>query len=140
MALKTKHSDTSFGVGDEVKVYQKIKEGEKERTQVFEGMVMKIRGRGVDKSFTVRRIGTAKIGIERIFPLASPVVEKVEVVRHGTKGVRRSKLYYTRDKSAREIEDIYARAKRRTESKKKPKSKVSKKSLKEKKTSKKTSK
>lgn len=104
-------------MGDTVAVSQKIQEGEKTRTQVFEGMVIKIRGRGEGKSFTVRRIGAQKIGIERIFPLNSPIVEKVEVGRKGTRGVARAKLYYTREKSAREIEKIYSRAKRREEAK-----------------------
>jgi len=145
MALNVKLGEVEFGVGDEVAVHQKIKEGEKERTQVFEGMVIKIRGRGENKSFTVRRVGAQKIGIERIFPLESPVIEKIEVSRSGTKGVKRSKLYYTRGKSARDIEQIYARAKRREEAKQakpKPKRKVKakKKALPKKMASKKTSK
>lgn len=113
MALLATHNENSFGVGDRVKVIQRIKEGEKTRLQSFEGMVIKIRGREENKSFTVRRIGEAQIGIERIFPLLAPTIEKVEVVKKGTSGVKRAKLYYTRDKSRREVEKIYSRSNRR---------------------------
>ncbi len=113
MALFAKHKDTKFGVGDTVRVLQKIKEGDKERTQAFEGMVIGIKGREENKSFTVRRIGAQQIGVERIFPLEVPTIEKVEVVRKGTKGVRRAKLYYTREKSRRNVEEIYSRTARK---------------------------
>lgn len=113
MAIVAKHNDVNFGVGDNVRILQKIKEGKKERTQAFEGMVISIKGRGTGKSITVRRIGAAQVGIERIFPLDTPSLEGVEVVRKGTKGIRRSKLYYTRDKHKREIETIYSREKRK---------------------------
>ena len=119
MALTTKVKDTSFGVGDTVRVKLTIKEGEKSRIQTFEGMVIGIKGHGAGKSFTVRRIGTAQIGIERIFPVNAPVIDSVEVVREGTKGVKRSKLYYTREKHKREIEQIYSRAAKKTTKKKK---------------------
>lgn len=110
MALLAVHNNTTFGVGDAVKVTQKIKEGEKTRTQVFEGMVIGIKGRDENKSMTVRRIGAGQIGIERIFPVASPTIEKIDVVRKGVGGVRHAKLYMLRNKSRREIEKIYARA------------------------------
>lgn len=115
MAIKTKHNEQEFGVGDTVKVWQKIKEGDKTRLQAFEGMVIGIKGRGTGKSFTVRRIGEAKIGIEKIFPLKSPVVDKIEVVRQGVKGVKRAKLYYTRRKAKKEVEEIYSRNIRRSQ-------------------------
>jgi len=124
MALITKHKDTNFGVGDEVKVHLTVKEGDKFRKQVFEGMVIGIKGRDVGKSFTVRRIGAAKVGIEMIVPLNTPSLEKVEVVRFGTEGVQHAKLYYVRNKSKKEIEKIYSRAARKNkpqEKKKKPK-------------------
>lgn len=111
MALTATFKNTKFGVGDRVKVTQIIKEGEKKRTQVFDGMVIKIKGSLLDKTFTVRRIGEAQIGIERIFPISSPTIEKIEVVREGLKGIQKAKLYYTRSKSHREIEKIYSRAK-----------------------------
>ncbi len=119
MALKIKHKDVEFGVGDTVKVWQKIKEGEKTRLQAFEGMVLGIKGHGTGKSFTVRRIGEAQIGIEKIFPMESPVVDKVEVVRKGTSGVKRAKLYYTRHKARKAVEEIYSRAQRREKTSKK---------------------
>ena len=118
MALRITHNGTEFGIGDRVRVSQRIKEGEKFRVAVFEGMVIKIRGVGGRKMFTVRRIGEAAIGIERIFPVDLPTIEKIEVVKKGTMGVNRAKLYYTREKSTKEIDKIYSRAKRREASKK----------------------
>jgi large subunit ribosomal protein L19 len=97
----------SFAVGDTVKVHVKVREGEKERIQVFEGMVISRRGGSVNTSFTVRKISDG-VGVERIFPLHSPILEKVEVVRQGR--VRRAKLYYLRDlrgKAARIQEKKY---------------------------------
>lgn len=116
MALIAQLNESKFGVGDLVRVHQAIKEGEKERIQVFEGIVIGIKGKGTGKSFTVRRIGTQKIGIEQIFPINSPNIKRVEVKREGTKGVASSKLYYIRNKNPREIEKIYSRARRRAES------------------------
>lgn len=113
MAITTAFKTTQFGVGDRVKVTQIIKEGDKKRTQVFDGTVIKIKGDPGNKMFTVRRIGAAQVGIERIFPTNSPTIESVEVVREGMKGVQKAKLYYTRTKSKREIEKIYSRTKRR---------------------------
>ncbi len=113
MALTSILKEKEFGVGDKVRVTQKIEEGGKERLAVFEGMVISIHGHAGSKSFTVRRIGEQNVGIERIFPLASPTLEKIEVVKKGTSGVRHSKLYYTRGKSAKEIELIYTRASRK---------------------------
>lgn len=118
MALKTLHNETEFGVGDRIKVHQKIKEGEKERTQIFEGMVIALKNRQEGKTVTIRRIGVGNIGIERIFPLTSPLLEKIEVVKRGTMGVRHAKLYFTREKSPREIAEIYARTQSREETQK----------------------
>ena len=84
--------------GDTVKVSAKIVEAEKERTQLFQGVVIKVRHGGVGSSFTVRRV-THGVGVERTFPLYSPLVEKVEIVRHGK--VRRAKLYYLRQLSGK---------------------------------------
>ncbi len=84
--------------GDTVKVSAKIVEAEKERIQLFQGVVIKVRRGGVGSSFTVRRV-TYGIGVERTFPLYSPLVERVEVIRHGK--VRRAKLYYLRGLSAK---------------------------------------
>jgi len=115
MALKAKHKEIEFGVGDVIRVVQKIKDDNKSRTQAFEGTVLGIKGRGETKTFTVRRIGAQNIGIERIFPLNMPSIEEIEVVKEGVRGVRRAKLYYTRDKSKKEIESIYSRTKQRGE-------------------------
>ena len=82
-------------IGDTVKVHVKIREGEKERIQLFEGTVIARKGSGVSETFTVRRV-SYRVGVERVFPLHSPNVAKVELVRHGR--VRRSKLYYLRDR------------------------------------------
>lgn len=114
MALTATFKGTEFGVGDRVRVTQKVKEGDKTRSYSFEAMVIGIKGRNENKSFTVRRIGEAQIGIERIFPLSSPTLEKLEVVRSGIKGVRHAKLYFTRNKSRREIDKIYSRAAKRS--------------------------
>ena len=80
-----------FRVGDTVRVSAKIKEGNRERIQVFEGTVLKKQGTGVRATFTVRKISNG-VGVEKTWPLHSPIVEKVEVVRHGR--VRRAKLNY----------------------------------------------
>ena len=109
MALTAKIQDTEFGVGDRVRVVQRIKEGDKSRLQAFEGMVMGIKGSQENKTFTVRRIGAGLIGVERIFPVNAPTIEKIQVLKNGTKGVRHAKLFYTRDKSRREISKIYSR-------------------------------
>ena len=82
-----------FNVGDTVKVHTRVKEGDKERTQVFQGIVIARRGRGLNATFTVRRISYGQ-GVERIFPVNSPNVEKVTVERKGR--VRRAKLNYLR--------------------------------------------
>ncbi len=90
-----------FRVGDTVKVHYKIKEGNKERIQVFQGIVIQRRGAGISKTFTVRKVSNG-VGVERIFPASSPLIAKLEVVRYGH--VRRAKLYYLRTakgKSAR---------------------------------------
>ena len=83
-----------FRVGDTVRVHAKIREGEKERIQVFEGVVIRRRGAGVGETFTVRKISSG-VGVERIFPVQSGSVEKVEIKSRGH--VRRSRLYYLRD-------------------------------------------
>ena len=82
-------------VGDTVRVHLKVKEGNRERIQVFEGTVIAKKHGGIEETFTVRRISYG-IGVEKVFPLHAPSIEKVEVVRHGK--VRRAKLYYLRDR------------------------------------------
>ena len=84
-----------FRVGDTVRVYAKVKEGQRERTQVFEGVVLKRQGGSTRETFTVRKFSNG-VGVEKTWPLHSPIVEKVEVVRLGK--VRRAKLNYLRDR------------------------------------------
>ena len=84
----------AFEPGDTVRVMVRVKEGEKERTQAFEGVVIAKRGGGIEETFTVRKI-SAGVGVERVFPLHSPMMASVEVVRRGR--VRRAKLYYLRN-------------------------------------------
>ena len=81
--------------GDTVRVHNRIVEGDRERVQVFQGVVMRLRGGGADASFTVRRVASHGVGVERTFAFCSPRVEKVEVLRHGK--VRRAKLYFLRN-------------------------------------------
>lgn len=90
--LKTDLPD--FGPGDTVAVHTKVVEGDKERVQVFEGIVIKRKGAGVNTTFTVRKISNG-VGVERIFPLHSPNIEKIVKLKSGR--VRRAKLYYLRD-------------------------------------------
>ncbi len=85
----------AFNVGDTLKVHIKIKEGAKERIQVFEGTVIKIQNGGSRETFTVRRF-TSGVGVEKTFPINAPVIDKIEVVRKGK--VRRAKLFYLRDR------------------------------------------
>lgn len=87
--------NVKISAGDLIKIYQEIKEKDKERTQTYEGRVISICGRAPNKSFTVRRIGVDKIGIERIFPAELPSISKVEVKKAFPS--RRAKLYYLRN-------------------------------------------
>lgn len=115
MAIKADASKLNnvetFQVGDTVRVHYKIREGEgeeaKTRIQPFEGIVIGIKGSDVSKTFTVRRIGADGVPVERIFPLHSPNISKLEVVKRGK--VRRAKLYYLRKKVGRSAERIKSR-------------------------------
>ena len=93
-SAQMKKDRQGFQPGDQVRVHVKVIEGEKERTQVFEGTVIRRRGEGARSSFTVRRISYG-VGVERTFPVHSPRIDRVETVRRGR--VRRSKLYYLRE-------------------------------------------
>jgi len=88
-----------FRAGDTVRVAVRIKEGNKERVQNFEGVCIALRGEGTGKTFTVRKMGANNIGVERIFPLYSESIEGIEVVRRGR--VRRAKLFYLRDRKGK---------------------------------------
>ncbi|HEY4756455.1 MAG TPA: 50S ribosomal protein L19 [Ignavibacteriaceae bacterium] len=87
-----------FSPGDRIKVHVKVIEGDKERIQPFEGDVLSIRGAGLNKTFTVRKLASG-VGVERIFPLNSPKISRIEVIRVGN--VRRAKLYYLRNLSGK---------------------------------------
>ncbi|MFN7729102.1 MAG: 50S ribosomal protein L19 [Bdellovibrio sp.] len=100
LTLKNKKNAqiVTFTPGDTVNVFVKVKEGEKERIQVYKGIVTKLQGAGASRSFTVRKI-SAGVGVERTFPFASPAVDRVELVSIGT--VRRAKLYYLREREGK---------------------------------------
>ncbi len=110
LAEKAKHPE--FTHGDTVKVWVKIREGDKERLQAYEGVVIARSGTGIMESFTVRKISYGE-GVERVFPVLSPNIDRVEVIKRGK--VRRAKLYYLRDrrgKAARIFENQGARTKK----------------------------
>lgn len=88
-----------FGPGDTVRVHAKVVEGSRERVQVFEGVVIRRRGGGINENFTVRRMAAHGIGVERTFLIHSPRIDKIEVTRHGR--VRRARLYYLRGRTGR---------------------------------------
>ena len=88
-----------FAAGDTIAVYQKLKEGDKERLQAFEGDVIAIRSKGVASTFTVRKIGANSVAVERIFPYYSPMIDSIKFVRKGK--VRRAKLFDMRDRVGR---------------------------------------
>ena len=92
--LKSKRNVPEFSPGDTLRVFVKVSEGQRERTQAYEGVCVARKNAGVNSSFTVRKISFGE-GVERVFPLYAPVLDKIEVVRHGR--VRRAKLYYLRD-------------------------------------------
>ena len=101
-----KETVDNFNIGDTIKVHNRIKEGSRERIQIFEGTVIAKKHGGIQETFTVRRVSYG-VGVEKTFPVHSPNVEKVEVIRKGK--VRRAKLYYLRDrvgKAAKVKEDI----------------------------------
>ena len=136
MALGAKHNEMNFHVGDTVRIHYRIIEHEKiagktkrsveekvkERIQPYEGIVMSIKGVAENKSFTVRRLADQNIGVERVFPLVSPWIERIEVMQRGKP--RRAKLYYLRNRGNLDVKAIHpetkkARAKRKaTEAKK----------------------
>jgi len=99
IAQEYKKSDIpKFNVGDTVKVHIKIKEGTRERVQIFEGFVLKKQNGGINETFTVRRIASG-VGVEKTFPLHSPKIDKIEVIREGK--IRRAKLNYMRQRTGK---------------------------------------
>lgn len=104
MAQYFKFQDQNISSGDTVRVHQELVEGEKKRIQVFEGIVIAIRGSGNGKTFTVRRIGPGGIGVEKIIPVMLPSIVKIEVKRHGQ--VHRAKLFYLRERTGKSANKI----------------------------------
>ena len=108
---RTKWNDQLiFHVGDTVKVHQNIVEGEKSRIQIFSGLVISIKGHRGLTSFTVRKVSSSGVGVERIYPLNAPIIIKLEVVKRGK--VKRAKLYYLRDrvgKKATKVQDSFVK-------------------------------
>ncbi len=100
-----------FRVGDTIKVDYKIIEGEKVRTQPYQGIVISKKGEGLSKTFTVRKIGADSVGVERIFPYYSPNIEDIKVMKRGK--VRRAKLYYLRDRIGRKATQIKERVQKK---------------------------
>ncbi|OGE31570.1 50S ribosomal protein L19 [Candidatus Daviesbacteria bacterium RIFCSPHIGHO2_02_FULL_36_13] len=96
-----KIGETDVNIGDQIRVHSKVVEGEKSRIQIFEGILIRLKGRADNCTFTVRKIGAGGIGIERIWPVDSRNLVKVEVKKKSS-GVRRSKLYYMRNLSGKE--------------------------------------
>ncbi len=97
-AAQVKHATAPFKVGDGVRVHTKVREGDKERVQVFAGVVIAHKGTGINETFTVRRISYGE-GVERVFPVNSPNVEKIEVERDSEPG--KARLYYLRDRTGK---------------------------------------
>jgi large subunit ribosomal protein L19 len=104
MALRMKINQSEINVGDLVRVHQRIKEGKKQRTQIFEGIVLAIKGHHPNCSFTVRKISSGNVGVEMIWPVLSPSIAKIEVKKKGD--VRRSKLYYLRGRVGRQATKV----------------------------------
>jgi large subunit ribosomal protein L19 len=105
LPFQRKDLNINFRAGDQIRVFFKVIEGKNERIQIFEGVVIRVRGSGISKTFTVRKVSFG-IGVERIFPVHSPRIDKIEISKYGK--VRRAKLYYLRDfsgKAARISED-----------------------------------
>ena len=99
--MSAKFGENEFSIGDTVRIHNKVVEGAKTRVQVFEGIVIRFQGRDVNKTFTVRKIGVGGIGVERIWPLDSRNLVKIEVKKKAHK-INRSKLFYLRDLEGKE--------------------------------------
>lgn len=111
MANQIKWQDKiEFGVGDTIKVSLLVRDGDKNRVQIFQGIVIAIRGKGQGKNFIVRKIASGSIGVEKIFPINTPTINGIEIVKKGK--VRRAKLYHLRSlqgKKATKIKDVFVR-------------------------------
>lgn len=103
MSLKFIHKDTTYNIGETVKVQYKIKEKDKERLQAFDGIIMAITGRGDNLTFLVSKKAADGVTVERIFPVNSPWIDSIKVIRAPKRKVRRSKLYFLREERARSL-------------------------------------
>lgn len=99
--ISDKFGDTKIHIGDTIRVHSKVVEGDKTRIQIFEGILIRLQGRGENKTFIVRRIGAGGVGVERSWPLNATNLVKIDVKKKASK-VRRSKLYYLRNLTGRE--------------------------------------
>lgn len=104
MAQHFKYKDQNISVGDTIRVYQEIIENDKKRIQIFEGIVIAIKNRQNNRSFTVRKIAANSVGVEKIFPAQLPSIKRIEIKRQGQ--ARRSKLYYLRDRIGKQATRI----------------------------------
>lgn len=118
MGNRFKIKDVEVKIGDTIKIHYSFLEGEKEKTQSFEGIVISQKGEGTNKMFTVRKMTKDKIGVERIFPVISPFIQKIETLSSGQP--RRAKLYYLRDLTDRLIQERLYKSKKSIGKKKKP--------------------
>jgi len=110
MANQIKWQTIEFSVGDTIKVQQTVKEGDKIRSQAFQGIVIAIRGDGERKNFIVRKLAVGGIGVEKIFPISTPIITGIEIVKKGK--VRKAKLYYLRNllgKKATKVRDVFVK-------------------------------
>jgi len=103
MARYVTIKDTEVTAGDTIKIHYAIQDKDKKKNQIFEGIVLAIKGRGNNKMFTVRKVTRSNIGVERIFPVISPFIEKVEIVKKATS--TRANIQYIRDRSRKEIKE-----------------------------------
>lgn len=99
--ISAKYNETDLHIGDTLRVHSKVVEGTKTRVQVFEGILIRIKGRGENRTFTVRKIGAGGVGVERTWPMDARSLVKIEIKKKTT-GVRRSKLYYLRNLAGKE--------------------------------------
>jgi large subunit ribosomal protein L19 len=106
-SAQVKTDTPAFRVGDGVKVHTKVREGDKERIQIFAGIVIALKGHGIHESFTVRRISYGE-GVERVFPVNSPMIEKIEVDRHSE--AMKARLYYLRNRKGKAAMAIQAKS------------------------------
>jgi len=100
MAFKFTLSDTDFNIGDTIRVNYKIKQKDKERIQAFDGMIIAIKGREENRTFTVQKVASDGIRVERIFTLLSPWIESIKKIKAPKSKIRRSKLYFLRDRKS----------------------------------------